>query len=441
MTKAAVVAIGSDLFNGGIQDDPGHVISRELRTIGLTTVYRILVPDDEDALKRELTHLGELVDVVIVTGGLAPEAGDVARHAIAEHCGRPLVFREDTWQEIEANLRARGVSGDSRRQAWIPDGFSVVENRLGFAPGFMGEADGVLMVSLPDQPRELRAMLLESVLPRLRPHARAGTTVSVYMISESRLEQSLRKSAGVGGAYLRRGEPVDRRGQEPAASVVSGKTAACPQTLWWETRTGEDRIVVVIRGGRLGARDGFARRLRKALGRCRFHEGDIGPAGTVFEVLERNGETIATAESCTGGWISKMLTDIAGSSAVFKGGCVSYSNESKTDLIGVDASIIERHGAVSEQVVKAMARGAARVFAADYGLGISGIAGPSGATPEKPLGTVWIAIAGREHTVAGRCFRFSGSRDSVRRKAAVSALIMARQFASRHGELDIPKTW
>lgn len=219
-----------------------------------------------------------------------------------------------------------------------------------------------------------------------------------------------------------------------------------PQATWqsrlsWGMSVFEDRIVVKIGGGEDFEHDHVLCHLRTALGESRIRIGDVAAVQALQETLTARGACVATAESCTGGLLSKMLTDRPGSSTIFQGGCVTYSDQSKQTLVGVNPHVINVYGAVSQETVREMAKGAARVFKADYGIAISGIAGPGGATPEKPLGTVWISIAHKDGSTTSRCFHLSGPRTVVRNKAAIAALVLADRFIVKKDGLDITLNW
>lgn len=206
----------------------------------------------------------------------------------------------------------------------------------------------------------------------------------------------------------------------------------------WAIQPEGDRILLLLNGGRSAA---FFKRLQRELGEYRVREGDVHPLDVLFSLLNSKMETVAVAESCTGGLLSKLLTDRSGSSAVFRGGVVVYSNEAKTDVLGADPADIEKKGAVSEEVVRSIAAGATRVFGSGYGIGVSGVAGPTGGTQEKPVGTVWIGVCAKHRGGQELKFHFHGSREMVRMKAAITAMLMLERFILNPDKLDIVQLW
>jgi len=236
---------------------------------------------------------------------------------------------------------------------------------------------------------------------------------SVYMTSESRLEQCL-------------------YGLEKGFKTNS---------LTWETRPEEDRILLILKGGREGERGEYLKRLEAELGGCLIRNGNIGPAESLFRLLKRRRHSLCAAESCTGGLVSKMITDLPGSSSVYLGGCVAYSNRIKQKVLGVAEKLIAEMGAVSKNIVEAMAGGAIKLFDSDFALAVSGIAGPSGGTIEKPVGTVWIGVADKTGVARSRIFRFDGVRADVRKKASITALVMMERFILGEDQLDIVSNW
>jgi len=206
----------------------------------------------------------------------------------------------------------------------------------------------------------------------------------------------------------------------------------------WTTQPEGDRILLLLNGGESSA---LFESLKRELGEYRVREGDVHPVDVLFSLLNSRMETVAVAESCTGGLLSKLLTDRSGSSVVFRGGAVVYSNEAKTDVLGVDPADIEQKGAVSEEVVRSIAAGATRVFGSDYGIGVSGVAGPTGGTQEKPVGTVWIGVCAKHGGGRELKFHFNGSRELVRAKAALTAMLMLECFILNPDKLDIVRLW
>ena len=351
------------------------------------------LPDDAAVFRAELARAADEADLVIVTGGLGPTTDDLTREVAADLAAAPLEFHPEAWDRILERFAGRAVPESNRKQATAPAGFALLPNANGTAPGFHGTIGRALVVALPGPPGELRPMFLDLVVPLLRDRFALGAAPQVlrgtaFMTPESALEEALR-------ACRREG-------------------------VSWGTRVEEDRIAFSLRGGGTGEREAFFRDLVAALGPVKVCREEIRPARLALDALSAAGLVLVTAESCTGGLVGRYLTDVPGSSRWFWGGVISYADAAKERFLGVPSDLLERHGAVSAETVCAMARGALAVSGAGLALAISGIAGPDGGTPDKPVGTVWIATARPGAPPEAVACRFSGNRDAVRRKAAVA---------------------
>jgi nicotinamide-nucleotide amidase len=392
-----LLSVGTELTEGTIQDAHLQFFGRELGRVGLELSVCVHTPDHREVFLRELERAASLAGVVIVTGGLGPTSDDLTRDVVAEAAGVELVYHPEIWAGLEQRFAGRRLVEANRRQCYLPAGFTILPNPHGTAPGFSGRIGGAMVFALPGPPRELQPMWRDAVLPVL---ASSWTLLEqeelrgvAHLIGESNLEDALSRCAVPG--------------------------------VSWGTRIADDRVAFVLRGGSAEARERFYASLRDLLGETHVRRGDRGAAQVLFDALAAAGARIATAESCTGGLVSAWLTDIPGSSAVFLGGVVAYADRSKAELLGVDTRAIEEHGAVSEEVVRQMAAGAARITGAEYGVAVSGVAGPGGGSPQKPVGTVWIAAVGPEGRSQAARFKFLGSRDAVRRRSASAACILA----------------
>ncbi len=412
--RAVVLSVGTELTEGIIQDTHVRFLAAELSARGITLFRAALIADDAAAFRAELSRAAAESDLVIVTGGLGPTTDDLTREVVADLAGVPLEFHPDAWDAILARFTGRAVPESNRKQAMAPAGFVLIPNAHGTAPGFHGTIARALVVALPGPPGELRPMFGDLVVPLLRERFGLGDEPPVlrgtaFMTPESALEGALRgaRREGVG----------------------------------WGTRVEEDRIAFSLRGGAEADRESCFGGVMAALGSIRVCRGETRPANLLLDGLADAGLVLATAESCTGGLVGRYLTDVPGSSRWYWGGVVSYANAAKERLLGVQAAVLERHGAVSAPVVAAMARGALALSGAGLSVSVSGIAGPDGGTPEKPVGTVWIAVARPGEEPACTLCRFSGARDAVRRKAAVAALLAAAAAAAGRPFLDSPVAW
>lgn len=396
-SRCAILSVGTELTEGKIQDTHLRFLGRELASRGAHLERCVHLPDERDAFRAELRRLASDMDLVFVTGGLGPTSDDLTREVVAEAAGVELVYHPQVWADLERRFAGRKLAEANRRQCYAPRGFELLPNRHGTAPGFLGRVDRALVVALPGPPRELEPMFAEVVVPRLGDHLATSSPAEVvgtaHLVGESLLEDAFR------------------------ACAVAG--------VRWGTRIADDRIAFYLRGGDDSAREAFYAALVRRVGETHLRRGDRGAAEVLTDALRSARARLAVAESCTGGLLSTWITDLAGSSDVFSGGIVAYSNDLKTALLGVPARTIEAHGAVSEEVALAMAVGALPLGPSDWSIAVSGVAGPGGGSEDKPVGTVWIGVASREGTRRARRFYFPGSREAVRRRSASAACIFA----------------
>jgi nicotinamide-nucleotide amidase len=414
---AACLAIGSELLGDRKLDRNSLTVTREIARFGAQVIEKAVVGDDEAQIERRLRDLLERVDLIVTTGGLGPTADDCTRQAVA----RALDVSLEHDEELEARIRDRYAALDRRMpdvsvvMADVLPGARVLENNRGTAPGFLCDVDGALLVVLPGVPREMEAMLHRDVLPELErrnPGMRRVTrTLLLAGVVESETEERIRPL-------------YDRFGRSQITTLASYGTVRVVLTA----TDGPDHAT-----GRL---DQMEAAFRELLGDdiVAVDQDELAPV--VLALLRERGATVATAESCTGGLIGTMLTEVPGSSKVYTGGVISYSNEAKQRFVGVASETLEQHGAVSEEVARAMAEGIRERFGSTWGLGVTGIAGPEGGTEDKPVGLVHFAVAGDAATVHRRHV-FPGSRDLIRQWSANSVLdllIRAAQAEDGRGE-------
>lgn len=408
-----VVTIGDELLLGHTIDSNAAWLARELTSIGVAVVRRTTVGDVAGDIAGAVRDALERTGGVITTGGLGPTSDDRTKPAIAALFGGELHFREDLWEGIRRLWHARARPGEppetNKQQVMIPAGAHVLHNRHGSAPGIFLEDDGGRWVAmLPGVPREMRGLLADELLPRLR--ARVGgdarvirsRTLRTTGVAESQLPERLGDLAdGVGAAalaYLPGEEGVDLR------LTVRDLRAA-----------DADRVLA----------EGVAR-LRERLGRAVYAEGATDLAAVVLELCRARRLRVSVAESCTGGLLGARLTSIAGSSDVVAGGVIAYANEVKTEALGVEPTVLQAEGAVSRRVALAMAAGVRTRLGTEVGIGITGVAGPGGGTAEKPVGLVWIAVTVGEQELALEG-RFPGDRAEIRFRATQAALDLLRR--------------
>ncbi len=410
--KIAVLTVGTELLNGEVADTNTRDIALALGRQGLSLSESMTVPDVEGEIAEALSALARRRGTVIVSGGLGPTVDDLTARGAARAFGRRLVLQEQALDQVRDFFRRTGrtMHGANEKQALLPQKALILPNPLGSAPGFRlreGECD---LFFLPGVPAEMAAMLEASVLPVLQE--RGGL--------EPVIRQRVLKLFGLAEA---RADELLRLASLPAG-VAPAFTLDYPLVVAKLVTSEADGEALLDRA-ELAA--------RRALGDAVVALGDQTLPGNAARLLAASGLTLALAESCTGGLISKLLTDIPGASAFLERGAVTYADSAKRQWLGVTAKVLEERGAVSEACALAMARGMKKAARTDLALAVTGIAGPDGGTPEKPVGTVFIALASAEG-VEARAFRFAGDRCQVRLMAACTALDWLRRTAAAHLE-------
>jgi nicotinamide-nucleotide amidase len=405
LERIELVAIGNELLLGHTLDTNGADIARTLSELGVEVVRRSAVPDRPEAIAAAVAEALQRSGAVITTGGLGPTRDDVSKKVVADLYGMPLEFDETVWSDIVARFaRAqRTPAASNRGQAEVPRGATVLRNRWGTAPGLWVEGPPGLTIMLPGVPSEMRKLLEFEVAPRLAASTPGGVVRSLVIRTTAIPESTLAERMG----------DVEREIAPLTLAYLPGVHGVDLRLTAWRLEPAE-----------------ADRRLREAAdlaiaraGEHAYGEGDADLAAVVLERARRANLSLGAAESCTGGLVGGRLTDIAGSSDVFMGAVVCYANRLKTELLDVPAELIEAHGAVSEEVARAMAEGARRRLGVDVAVSVTGIAGPSGGTAEKPVGTVWFAVASPRGADTRRIV-FFGSRREVRERAAQTALYL-----------------
>ena len=409
-----VLTIGTELLLGLTVDTNAAELGRALAAAGAEVTRRTTVADRPEAIRAGVAEALDRTGFVITTGGLGPTRDDMTKTVVADLFDKPLVLDDRLLVDLEARFKKLGrpMPALNRTQAEVPDGATVLPNPRGTAPGlWVEDARGRVVVLLPGVPREMRGLLVEEVLPRLV--ARQGTERRVV------LSRTLRTTGIAESALAERVGPIEPEiapltlAYLPSVDGVDLRVTAWGLAPW----DAEARLAAVVE------------RLRAAVGEHGYGEDGADLAAVVLDALRQGRHRLGVAESCTGGMVAERVTNIPGASATFIGGVVAYADVVKTAALKVPIETLEAHGAVSEETVRAMAEGAQRLFSADCTIAVTGIAGPGGGTPEKPVGTVWFAA--RVHTAARAVRRvFPGDRDEIRRRAAQAALdLLRRQLA------------
>jgi nicotinamide-nucleotide amidase len=419
--RAGIVVTGTEVLTGRVADRNGPWIADRLLELGVELAHITICGDRPDDIEAQLRFLAdEGVDLIVTSGGLGPTADDMTVAVVAKFCGRELVLDNELEAKIAdiiarlmarfPNVDAEAVRASNRKQALIPDGAHIIDP-VGTAPGVVVPGKPTVIV-LPGPPRELQPMWPLAIATPAAQEAIAGRTeyrqemVRMFGLPESGLADTLRDAEQQVDGFerleittcLRRGEVEVVTRYEPDAAATYADLMAL---------------------------------LRERHGREIFSEDGSSVDEQVARLL--SGRRIATAESCTAGMVAARLTDLAGSSAYVAGGVAAYSNDAKTDVLGVDAALIEKHGAVSEPVADAMADGALRRFGADTAVAITGIAGPGGGSDDKPVGTVCFCVKLADGTTDLRTMRMPGNRSDVRERSTTVAMHLVRRILSGTG--------
>ncbi len=412
MSRAVILAVGSELLTPSRIDTNSLFVTQRLNELGVRVRYKAVVGDHHDDLAEALRLAMPRADLVVISGGLGPTDDDITRETVAAVFGLPLDEDQDVVASIRARFAARGLPmpAINLRQALVPRGAVALANAKGTAPGLWIERSGVACVALPGPPRELRAMFdavaRDRVAPRSGGHGIFRRVIRVTGRTESHVEEI---------AY-----PVYSRWRSVPVPIETSILASL----------GQIELHLAARGATEDAAralDDATTELAGVLGRDLVSSDGSQLEAVVGRMLRERGCRVAVAESCTGGLVASRLTDVAGSSAYVHAAWVVYSNEAKVALLGVDAASIAVHGAVSEPVAQAMAAGARERAGVDYGIAVTGIAGPGGGSPDKPVGTVYVALAGPDGSQKVRRLSLPGEREQVKFQASQAALDQLRR--------------
>lgn len=415
--KVYILTVGDEILIGQIVDTNSAWMARQLNLQGAEVVRIQSVGDEPDAIRRSLEEGLAVADVVLMTGGLGPTKDDITKNALASFFNVELVFDEGTYDRIQRIFRqlGRDTTEAHRGQAYMPEQATLLPNKMGTAPGMWMEKDGRVIISMPGIPYEMRYLMEQEVLPRLKAHF-PGQPIAHRTILT------------VGEGESRIAERIEAFEDQLPRHI---KLAYLPNL-------GKVRLRLTGRGKeeRLLQQelDQAARQLQEIIPDLIYGYEQEELEEVIGRMLSNRKLYLGTAESCTGGYLAHRITSIAGSSDYFRGGIVAYSNEIKERLLGVRRQTLEDHGAVSRETVLEMATGALTALQTDIAVSISGIAGPGGGTPEKPVGTIWMAIAGKEHAEAQKV---QAGKDRLKNIefTGVQALNLIRKFLEKHYHL------
>lgn len=406
--KAELIAVGTEILLGDIVNTDAQVISQGLSELGIDVYYQTVVGDNSKRLEQVIRQAKERADIIITTGGLGPTLDDLTKETLAQVFGKKLVLHEESLAHIRRFFAEMGkkMTQNNEKQAWLPEGCVPLHNDWGTAPGCAFEADGTHVIMLPGPPRECEPLFRYRAMPYLYPLA-GGCIVShnirVFGLGESAMEEILHDMMA----------SMDNPTIAPYA-----KTSECFARVTAKADTPEQAEHMLAP---------VVEQIVSTLGDSVYGVDVDSLEQVVGQLLTERGMTLSVAESCTGGLLSKRITDLPGASAYYKGGVCSYANEVKMNVLGVSEQTLETLGAVSPEVAEQMAAGVAKCMNTDVGVGITGIAGPGGGSEQKPVGLVYISVwVQGEHKT--KEIRVSLGRDRVRNQAASTALDMIRRM-------------
>ena len=407
---AELIAVGTELLLGNIANTDAQMLSKGLSALGINVYYHTVVGDNPQRLKAAVEVAKGRADIIITTGGLGPTCDDLTKNVLAECFGRKLVYDEASAQRIRDYFQqlhpGRPMTENNLQQAYLPEGCTIFSNDWGTAPGCAFEADGVRVIMLPGPPNECTPMFEHRAVPYLRALADgviASRTLKLFGMGESAVEAKLRDRMNALtnptlAPYAKTGE-VELRITAKAATVEEARALIVP----------------------------VEKEVRDIFGPLVYGADVASMEEVVLGLLKEKGLTLGTAESCTGGLVAKRMTDLPGSSAVFKGGVVSYTNEVKAGVLGVPQAMLDEFGAVSAQVARAMAQGARKVLGCDLAVSLTGVAGPDPDDRNNPVGLIYVALDTPEGTRVRELHLING-RARIRTVAATNAFDMVRRY-------------
>lgn len=416
--KLEIICIGDELLIGQTVDTNSVWMAEQLNQMGIAVHQIVTIADDWDQMLKTFSEAEKRSDVVLITGGLGPTIDDLTKDVLCEFFNTELVLNVEVLQQIESYFAAKGreMLESNVQQAYLPKSCTILPNQHGTASGMWFERNNKVFASMPGVPSEMKGIMKEEVLPRLKKLAPSSSIMHKTVVTE-----------GIPESYL--------------AEEIKD----------WEASLAEEKIklaylpshgLVKLRLSLYGEEEGLAKKkidrkiaeIRKLIPEHILDDGDINLERSIAKLLKGTGRTLGTAESCTGGYLAHLITSVPQCSNYFKGAVVAYDNTVKVDFLDVQLEEIEKHGAVSKSVVEQMADGARKKLEVDYTLATSGIAGPDGGTADKPVGTIWVALASKDEIISKK-FSFGKDRVSNIRLTANAALGMLRQKLRKDARL------
>lgn len=402
---ASIITIGDEILIGQIIDTNSAWISQKLNKEGIIVKEIRSIGDNKEQIISTISEMMNISDLVLVTGGLGPTNDDITKNVLCELFSSKLIVSEAVLQNITEFVTLRGfkMNTNNHDQAMVPNNATVLNNKMGTAPGMLFNKDGKYLISMPGVPFEMKHLMETQVLPFIKKTFTnkpiIHKTLLIYGLPESVLAEKIAEWENalpefVKLAYL------------PAPGFIRLRLSI------YEAEPEHQMLI-----------EDLIINLKKIIAKNIFAEEDIKPEKLIGQLLKAKGKTLSTAESCTGGKISSLITSIPGSSVYYKGSIIAYDNSVKTNILAVKSEILKEYGAVSQQVVEKMAYGILNLLKTDYSIAVSGIAGPDGGTPEKPVGTIWIAVASHEKTISKK-YQSLNDRETNILRASNTALAM-----------------
>ncbi len=409
MIKAQIITIGDEILIGQITDTNSTFISQKLNEAGIHVIKKVTVGDKEDEIIRAMDEALKESDVVLMTGGLGPTKDDITKATLCKYFGVSLRFDKVSYQNIETLFKSRGreVTELNHKQAEVPENCKVIPNIIGTAPGMWFYIRNAVLVSMPGVPQEMKTMLDENIIPLLKEKFKTP-----FIFHKNILTQ------GIGESML--AELIEDWENKLPPDIKLAYLPSVGQVRLRLSASGSEKDEIIKKVNEQ------VEALKKIAEKFIYGYDDDTLEKIIGNLLRKKNKTICTAESCTGGFIAHKITSVPGSSDYFKGSVVAYANEVKEKILNVPSQLIQKHGAVSEEVVRQMAENARGVLKSDFSIACSGIAGPDGGTDEKPVGTVWVAIASSSG-VKTKLLRLGTGRMKVIEETALYALNMLRK--------------
>lgn len=403
---AEIITIGDEILIGQIVDTNSAWMAEQLNLIGIKVKQVSSVSDDADHIIEALQLAEKRADIILITGGLGPTKDDITKITMARYFNMGLRRDQETLEHVtDIFVRYnKPMIESNRKQADVPDGCTVIKNKNGTAPCMWFEEHGKIFVSMPGVPFEMKYLMEEEILPRLKKAFKLPAIIHKTILT-----------ANIGESFL--AVELEEIEDSLPAHIKLAYLPKLGQIRLRLSGSGDDEHLLKAEV------EAYAQQIIHKVRKYVVIDQDIALEKAILDIMEANNLTLSTAESCTGGYIAHLITQHPGCSAVYAGGAVTYSNALKMSVLGVHAETLQTYGAVSEQTVKEMAYGARINFKTDYAVAVSGVAGPDGGTEDKPVGTVWVAVANSHHVIA-RLFNFSNRRAQNIERSAIAALSM-----------------